>query len=104
MSKVYRSEHNGEVYIRYACPGCKHDHAVPAVRWNWNEDMEKPTLSPSVRHFIPHGGRKGSADYSEETLCHYFIREGRIEFCGDCKHTLAGQTIELPEVNPEDVE
>jgi hypothetical protein len=36
------------------------------------------------------GGRK--------TLCHYFIRDGKIEFCGDCPHELAGQTVPLPDV------
>ncbi len=34
----------------------------------------------------------------QSPLCHSFVRDGRIEFLGDCTHKLAGQTIELPEV------
>lgn len=80
-------------YVRYRCPGCKHDHMVPAKRWNFNEDLESPTLSPSVRHFIPAGENR-----SEKTICHYFIKNGNIEYCGDCEHDLRGQKIPLPEM------
>lgn len=31
------------------------------------------------------------------TICHYFIKAGRIEFCGDCTHALKGQTVDLPD-------
>jgi hypothetical protein len=31
-------------------------------------------------------------------LCHSFVRDGRIEFLSDCTHSLAGQTVELPEI------
>jgi hypothetical protein len=33
----------------------------------------------------------------QRTLCHYFIRAGKIEFCGDSPHNLAGQTVDLPD-------
>lgn len=33
----------------------------------------------------------------KETLCHYFIRSGKIEFCGDSPHKLSGQTVDLPD-------
>ena len=32
--------------------------------------------------------------------CHSFITDGRISFCGDSEHALAGQTVDLPEVAP----
>lgn len=98
MAKVIVTDHDGVDYVRYYCPGCKHEHSVPADRWSFNGDVEKPTVSPSVRHFIPSGSRKGSADYSEKTTCHYFIREGFIEFCGDCEHNLRNQRVELTEM------
>jgi hypothetical protein len=31
-------------------------------------------------------------------LCHYFIVDGRIRYCGDCQHELAGQTVDLPDL------
>lgn len=80
-------------YVMYECPGCKHVHRVPPKRWNWNGDLEKPTLSPSVRHFIP------QSEYGpEKTICHYFIRNGNIEYCNDCEHELSGKTVTLPDI------
>jgi hypothetical protein len=95
MPKFDVSEHDGETYVRYTCPGCKHEHSVPAKRWNWNGDVNKPTLSPSVRHYItfPEGTKRAG---QQHTTCHYHIIAGRIEFCGDCEHELKGQKVELP--------
>lgn len=86
-------------YLEYRCPACG-SHAVPVRKgekipqhWEWNGDVDSPTLNPSVRHF--HNG------YPEEGIkpfcCHYFIRAGNIEFCGDCTHDKAGQTLPLPD-------
>ena len=30
--------------------------------------------------------------------CHSFVREGRIEFLGDCTHAMVGQTVDLPDI------
>ena len=30
-------------------------------------------------------------------ICHHFVTEGKIQFCGDCTHALRGQTVELPD-------
>ena len=71
--------------------------------WTFDGNYEKPTFAPSILCYteydddaegdlpvkLPNGQRK--------TLCHYFIREGMIEFCGDSPHAFAGQTVELPE-------
>lgn len=90
--KVAVRIHQGVKHVWYHCPGCKHLHGVPAERWHWNGSEDSPTLSPSVRHFTP-AGEHGP----EVTHCHYFVRDGRIEFCGDCKHEFAGKTVELQE-------
>ena len=80
-------------WVSYECPGCKHRHSVPAERWHWNGSVDKPTLSPSVKHYIP------QSEYGpEKTICHYLVRAGNIEFCGDCEHELSGQTVELPDI------
>ena len=92
MSAVVRvTEDAGQVQgIGWFCPACREPHSVPLPRWQWNGDMERPTISPSVLHFntYPEGGRR-------VTRCHYFVRDGRIEFCADSPHALAGQTVDM---------
>lgn len=96
ICKVAVRVHQGVEHIWYHCPGCGHAHGVPTKRWNWNGCTKKPTLSPSVRHYIPKM-EEGEITYPEQTICHYFIKDGFIEFCGDCPHPLAGQKVELQE-------
>lgn len=98
MDKVAVRTHAGVKYVWYNCPGCKHNHGVPAERWHWNGSTESPTLSPSVRHYIPAGENR-----PEKTTCHYHVQNGSIAYCGDCEHELSGQTVEmtLPENVPD---
>ncbi len=73
------------------CPGCEEAHALrvnavpPNTSWTWNGSLESPTFSPSL--FV-----------SGAKVCHSYIKEGRIQFLGDCGHDLAGQTVALPEL------
>ena len=87
----------GRNEIVWWCPGCKCIHFVPTAtsnagghQWGWNGSLTAPTLSPSVKMTSPRGGISGRSD-----CCHLFIREGRIEFCGDCTHELSGQTVPM---------
>lgn len=71
------------------CPGCEMHHGVPVdpadpKHWAWNGSLEAPTLSPSVRVYT-----------HANSICHCFIREGKIEFLNDCLHALAGQTVAM---------
>lgn len=77
------------------CPGCNRAHPISVekpnhsnAKWSWNGDIERPTFSPSI-NIVGH--------------CHYFIRDGMIEFCADSKHNLAGRTVPLPDY-PDRVE
>ncbi len=88
----------------FKCPGCaelngcsEHEfyHSIDARRWNWNNSLEKPTLSPSVRHYELHG------DQTEKTTCHYFIKDGNIHYCEDSPHGLAGKTVPLPNIESD---
>lgn len=91
----------------HLCPGCGRMHVVytAAVRpgaptWVFNGDAENPTFSPSVLHTW---GREVDPSFVDEGpgdsgRCHYFIRNGQIEFCGDSTHELAGKTVPLPSV------
>lgn len=60
--------------------------------WTFNGDFERPTFSPSMLARTPVG--------PERTMfvCHSFVREGRIEYLGDCTHAMAGQTVDLPDL------
>jgi hypothetical protein len=73
------------------CPGCKSLHVIPGGSgWTFNGDFASPTFTPSVKHsWYPHDHR------DRLKVCHYFIRAGEIQFCGDSTHTYAGQTLPL---------
>lgn len=84
--------HNGRQAFTFHCPGCAEYDSLSAPHvfddsWTYNGDGDKPTVNPSIL-VTGHQGR----------LCHSFVREGRIEFLSDCTHSLAGKTVELPEV------
>lgn len=84
---------------QFHCPGCKCSHFVRVAGmpspWTWNGDLVKPTVSPSILVRSDFDGDRPSK------ICHSFIRDGRIEFLGDCTHALAGQTIALEPVDGE---
>lgn len=68
------------------CPGCRAHHPLPDS-WDFDGNVDRPTFSPSFRQGNPDG-----------TQCHYFIRAGRIEFCSDSAHRLAGKSVDLPDL------
>lgn len=77
------------------CPGCQGAHMIhtnepndrTGARWTWDGNREAPTVSPSI---LVHAT-------AVSPRCHYFLRGGRLEFCGDSAHALAGQVVELPD-------
>lgn len=96
----------------FKCPGCGHKHSINVnanyhtTRWGFNGNVDNPTFTPSLLasagHYVTNekpedcwicqNGKK--ACY----ICHSFITDGKIQFLGDCTHALAGQTIDLPEI------
>lgn len=107
--------------IKFLCPGCLWDdghpqaHIVPVSwlpagetqesphvagkpHWSFNGDLDRPVLGPSV---LTWWGGEGT----EVPLhrCHSFVgcngaAPGQIILLGDCTHHLAGQTVDLPEI------
>lgn len=78
----------------FYCPGCKTHHYIQTHKdftpcWDFNGDVEKPTVSPSV---LVRGGSKGN-----DHVCHSFIKDGLIQFLSDCSHSLRNQTVEIPD-------
>lgn len=88
--------------ILFDCPGCKIVHMVWVKQpeggrypiWEFNGDMEKPTITPSVsvNANVP-------IDPPNTHKCHSFITDGKIQFLSDCTHPLAGQTVDLPDLD-----
>ena len=76
----------------FYCPGCKENHAL-SDQWEYNEDPAKPTFKPSIKISTTQ-----SPNHKRITKCHSYITDGKIKFLSDCKHELAGQTVDLPEV------
>lgn len=77
----------------FECPGCGSLHAVRVKGsdpWTYNGDMERPTFSPSVRCRWPSS--------SGQQCCHFFVKDGEIQFCSDSTHELAGKAVVLPTI------
>lgn len=82
--------------IYWDCPGCGMAHSIPVSRgglevhrnWTWNGDMDSPTIDPSVK--ARWAGKDG-----KDKICHFHIRQGRIDFCDDCTHDLKGKSVDM---------
>lgn len=96
-------KHSDATYVQpdyfFECPGCGSYHGVWTTQknslgamWGFNQNLEKPTLTPSVLITIERGERV------PKVVCHSFIKDGNIEFLNDCTHHLAGKTVELPNI------
>lgn len=93
--ETQKYDSKAEAYV-FACPGCEHDHVyvvksgekvyVGAPEWSWNGSMESPSFEPSLLNTRSDGKR-----------CHLYLRNGMIEYCGDCTHALAGKSVPCPE-------
>jgi hypothetical protein len=98
--------------LLFWCPGCDSVHAVRVDPigsmgngWGWNRDGDAPTFTPSV---LVNGTRRLTDDEHARLMagekieptplvCHSFVKDGQIQFLGDCTHALAGQTVPLPD-------
>ena len=105
---VRRSEHWENYYVW--CPGCNELHGfrtrAPQPRsgepsipsWTYNGNPEKPTFTPSLRYLRHRADYPGCGPH-----CHIIVTDGKLQFCADCEHKLAGTTIDLlPIILPDD--
>ena len=90
----------------YWCPGCEAEtgfglHGIAinpnkqgnGAGWDFSGTLECPTYAPSQKT----EGAKKNPNGGEPipTCCHTFIRNGVIEFLGDCTHALKGQKVPM---------
>lgn len=80
----------------FHCPACGNTHVVRITgertdvpRWTFNGDRDRPTFRASVLV---------NRDQPER-LCHSYVTDGRIQYLADCGHQLAGQTVDLPDLD-----
>lgn len=104
---------DGRKELLYNCPACGNLHFVRVgtwpggAVWTWDGNAEKPTFSPSIKVT----GTQPVTDAEVEAItagqkiaprplcCHFFIRAGQIEYCGDCTHAMAGKTVPMEPIN-----
>lgn len=100
-SKPVTTGDGGPYGLRFDCPGCEEPHVVPTTgprAWGWNGSYELPTLTPSILVRWKASDPSDPAAVALEQVCHSFVRDGKIQFLGDCTHKLANQTVDLPEL------
>ncbi len=91
-----QDEADGEVQIRWWCPGCRCLHRIRTVAakskpnqdvWQYNGDENAPTFSPSVLTTCP--------GHPVRSVCHIFVKAGEIQFLNDCTHALSGKNAPM---------
>ena len=90
--------------VSFWCPGCDEAHTI-GPSWDFNNDLFEPTIQPSVKvtstqwekSYSFYRPQHARVPAGQQTCCHSFVTNGRIQFLGDCTHDLAGQTVDLPE-------
>lgn len=99
MAKI-RDE--GEGRYSFYCPGCDHMHIYfvnsphwhkDSQGWTFNGNFDKPSFTPSL---LNTWGKNVNPKYEEPEgpapkngwsgVCHLFVTDGVINYCGDCTH------------------
>jgi hypothetical protein len=97
---------------RHWCPACEHTHPLPENGWTFNGDPDRPTFTPSFKH----GGKRQKIENGRWTgewhrgadgqpldgTCHYFITDGKIQFCPDSWHKRS-DIVAMPDI-PEGID
>ena len=94
------------------CPGCEQpdpdgqmvgglhmlpiNNTITSPSWDWDGNLKAPTLSPSI--LTRHDYYTGPDTPPRVFICHSFLRGGVFEFLGDCTHSLAGQSVPMPDL------
>ncbi|MHB1266438.1 MAG: DUF6527 family protein [Acidithiobacillus ferriphilus] len=86
--------------VSFMCPGCNSSHTISIAYdevfpkrplWGWNKSDTSPTFTPSIN------SRVGPFPDGSFRICHSFVKDGHIQYLGDCTHAMAGKTAEIPD-------
>ena len=91
--------------IAFLCPGCGVVHEIPlrdGCGCEWNGDLERPTLSSSLKVTTASLGTKNDLKdkdfwHRSVIVCNFKITDGKIKFLGDSTHPCVNRTMEIPE-------
>lgn len=79
-----------DLALVHYCPACEQLHKIDigwsnhlGVKWEHDGDYETPTITPSI---------------NIDGVCQYSITSGKILYSEYSKHSLAGQTMDLPDL------
>jgi hypothetical protein len=64
---------------------CRTDDQHPS--WTFDGNFDRPTFTPSLLYPNSPG------------RCHLILTGGKLHFCADCDHALAGQVVDLPDLD-----
>lgn len=105
VSNKLRRNDRGFVHF---CPACNEPHTIYHGLWEFNNNLDKPTFAPSVkvsgvRRIMVAGKWSGKwlmdeNDKPVKYICHYFLKDGMLDYQKDSTHQYAGQKIELPDL------
>ena len=85
-------------FFEFYCPACGKSHFFWTARqngeelsWIFNNDLDNPTVKRDISNdtVVTDGQR----------LCHLNITDGQIHYLPDCGHEMAGQTVDMVDVN-----
>jgi len=93
----YLDSKDGHSWLSFWCPGCKRPHAIPFVNapvspphpsplWAYDGNPVQPTITPSLRIMTENEG---------QSQCHVMVTKGVLNYCADCKHSLAGKSVPM---------
>src|SRR5262249_350015 len=128
-SKMVPVEPKDATHLRILVPGPSKSITIPVQltdgnyketgNWVWNGDVMNPTLRPSLLtecgHYAktknPHNqcwctyNRDHPNDNPVFTCyrCHSWVTDGKVQFLGDSTHELAGQTVDLLDLQIENL-
>ena len=116
LRSVDHTPGDGHADYMFWCPGCQCGHGVwvtpgknvlPGAVWGFNGNMDKPTFTPSIltlsNEWTPPVTTENMAQWKDKPwpqtkvsrACHLFVKDGNIQYLGDCMHALAGKTIPM---------
>jgi hypothetical protein len=102
MGQKLHTVENEPGMLVFQCPACGNCHFTlvegatrKGPRWTWNGSTDRPTFQPSIKV----SGVKSAFQPFDPTptVCHFWVKDGHIEYCGDSTHALAGKTVEIPD-------
>lgn len=95
------TEPTGQLQLWFWCAGCQAPHAANVQRadgdqeaplWTWDQNLDAPTISPSVRI------QSNFKDGTPSQVCHFMLEAGQQRFLNDCTHKLVNQTVPLEDM------